>query len=179
MSKLNVGSSNDADGFDNIIGMLLETLLKLRVYGQHRSGTIRISRMHAHSINILYKAHCDHLILRISNNLKLQLFPSEDRFLDKDLPDKTKRKSSADDSTEFLDIINQTTACSAHCISRAYNTGQADILKRFFSFLKTICNLTSRHLDTELIHCILECLAVFSPLDGVNLNAYNLDAVFF
>jgi len=103
--------------------LAMETLLKLGLYGQHGSGAIRISRMNTHGINILYKAYCDHLILGISNNLKFQFFPSEDRLLDKDLPDRTEREASTDNSTEFLDIINQTTACSAHGISRSYNAG--------------------------------------------------------
>ena len=40
VSKLNVGSADDADGFDNIIGIFLEALLKLRRNGQHWSGAI-------------------------------------------------------------------------------------------------------------------------------------------
>ena len=135
--------------------------------------------MDAHCIYIFYKADGDFLIFSVPNNLKLQFFPSEDGFLDKYLSNRAERKASGNNCSKLLDVVNQAATGSAHGISGANDTGQADIFERFFCFFKAVCNLACCHFDAQLIHRILECLAVFSPLNSVNLNANNLYAVFF
>ena len=135
--------------------------------------------MNAHGINILYITHGYQLVLGVTYNLEFQLFPSQHGFLDEDLPDKAGGKTPVDDGAELLDVVNQATARSTHSISGTYDAGQADILKRFFRFFETVCNLASRHLDAQLIHRILKRLPVFPAFYGIDLYADDLDAVFF
>ena len=45
--------------------------------------------------------------------------------------------------------------------------------------LDAVDDLASRHIDLEPLHRILEGLAVLASLDGIDLNADYLDAIFF
>src|SRR5512143_2896480 len=109
MSKLDICSADDLYGFNNVIRVLLQSLLKLRADGEHGCGTVRIARMDAHCIDILNEADSDHLVLRIPDNLQLKLLPSQDRFFNKDLVNYTCRESPACHCTEFFKIVYQAT----------------------------------------------------------------------
>ena len=87
MGKLNVRTSDDLNRMDNIVGIFLKTLLQIRRNRQHGSRAIGVSGMDSHGIYIFNKTDCDHLVLGVTNYLKLQFLPSEDRFLDQDLTD--------------------------------------------------------------------------------------------
>jgi hypothetical protein len=43
--------------------------------------------MHAHGVDVLDEADGDHLVLGVADDLQLQLFPAQHRFLDEDLVD--------------------------------------------------------------------------------------------
>ena len=71
MGKLHVGSADYLHRFHDLIRLLLKTLLALFGYGQHGRGTERISCMNAHGIDIFDEADGDHVIVCVTNDLKL------------------------------------------------------------------------------------------------------------
>ena len=89
MGKLYVGSPDDLNGLDNVIGIFLKPLLKLGRYGEHGGRTKGITGVDTHGIHILNKTDRYHLVFAVPNDLKLQFLPSQNRFLHQNLAHKT------------------------------------------------------------------------------------------
>ena len=178
MRKLYVRSTDNLYRIYDLIRLLLHSLLTFFRNRQHRSGTERISRMHAQWIDIFNKAYRDHIALCITNYLKLQLFPSENRLLYKHLSHKTCLQSSCTYSLQFFLIIDKSAAGTAHSISRTQYHRIAQLISNRKCFVYRIRNLASRHFHAKLIHRLLKLDAVFPTFDRIHLHTDNLYIIF-
>ena len=95
MRELDIRAADDLDRLDDVVGVLLQPLLELRVDRQHRRGAEGIAGVHAHRIDVLDEADGDHLVLGVAHDLELQLLPAEHGFLDQDLADQAGRDAAA------------------------------------------------------------------------------------
>ncbi len=134
--------------------------------------------MNPDGVDVLNKADRDHLVLGIAHHFQFELFPAQHRFLDQDLPDQAGRDAARGDDAQFLDVVDQAAARSAHRISRPDHHRVAERLGDLFGVFDRIGRLAARHLDAETVHGFLKRDAVFAALDGIDLDADNLDAVF-
>ena len=64
-------------------------------------------------------------------------------------------------------------------IAELRRQGQADLGDGLLRLLQVVGDPALGHLDAELVHRVLECLAILAALDGVDLDADDLDAVLF
>ncbi len=87
-----------------------------------------IAGMHAHGVDIFDKADGDFLAFGVPHDFEFELFPSFYGFFDENLSDKAGGKPAAHDDPEFLKIINQAAAGSAHGICGTNHAGQVDSL---------------------------------------------------
>ena len=178
MCPLYVCSADHLDRFHNLVGFLLKTFLYVLRDRQHRCGTERISGMYTERIDVLDEADCDHIVVRITHNFQLQLFPAENGFFYKHLSYQTRLKSTGADCFQFFYVVYETAACTAHRICRT----QYDRITKFVCDRKRlvygICHFTSCHLDSETVHRMLEFDTVLSTLDRVNLYADHLYVIF-
>ena len=74
--------------------------------------------MYSKWIDILNKAYCDHVAFTVTYYLKLKLFPSKDRLLNKNLTYKTCLKTSCTYNLKLFLVVYETAAGSTHCVSR-------------------------------------------------------------
>ena len=74
-------------------------------------------------IDILYKADCYHIAFTVSYNLKLELLPAQNRFLNKNLSNKRCLKTSCTHCLKLFFIIYKSAAGTAHGIGRTENNG--------------------------------------------------------
>ena len=81
MRELDICSAYHPYMLHYFISLLLELFLYLLRDGEHRRRTEGVTRMYAHRINVLYEAYRDHIIILITNHLKLQLLPAGYAFL--------------------------------------------------------------------------------------------------
>ena len=78
MSKLNVGSTNNADVLNNLVGLTLKLFLQIFRDSQHRSCAEGITSMNANRVNVLNETDCYHVVVLVTNNFKLKFFPAKD-----------------------------------------------------------------------------------------------------
>lgn len=91
MRPLHVGATDDADLVDNRVALLLEAIDDLLRDGLHGGGAERVTRVHAHRVDVLDGADGDKLPLGVADDLELELFPAQDALLDEYLGDRRGR----------------------------------------------------------------------------------------
>ena len=177
MRPLHVGAADDADLVDDRVGLLLQAVDDLLRNGLHGGGAERIARMHAHRVDVLDGADGDELSLGIADDLELELLPAQDALLDQDLGDRGRGQAAGDRGLELVDVVDQATAGAAHGVGGAQHTRVAELLGDLDGFLDRVRDAAAGHLDAELGHRVLELLAILAALDGIDLDADDLDAV--
>ncbi len=134
--------------------------------------------MHAHRVDVLDEAHRDHLVLRVANNLNLELLPVEDRLLDEALVRERGVESASADRLQLLVVVAEAAARSAHSVRGTDDNRIANrIVDEVERRLDGVDDARLRRLDAELLHRLLEDLAVLSALDGAEVDADDLHAV--
>ena len=177
MGELDVGAADDADALDDVVGPLLEALLELVADGEHGCGAEGVAGVDADGVDVLDEADGDHLAGGVADDLELELLPSEERLLDEDLMDEGGLESACGDGSEFLDVVAEAAAGAAHGVGGSDDDGEADFLGDGLGALDGVCDLAACHVDAEAVHGLLEGVAVLAALDGVDLDADDLDAI--
>ncbi len=88
MCELAVTAADYFDSLDDLIGILLKLSLNLFGDREHGSRTERVTCMNTDGIDILDKADSDLVVLGVSYDLELKLFPTGDGFLNENLVNK-------------------------------------------------------------------------------------------
>ncbi len=133
--------------------------------------------MHAHGVDVLDEADRDHLVLRVADDLELELLPAENGLLDQDLADEAGGEAAGGDDPQLLDVVDQPAAGAAHRVGRADDDRVAEVGGDLLGLLDAVGGRAARHLDAEPVHRLLEGHPVLAALDGVGLDADDLDAV--
>ena len=178
VGELDVRPADDADGLDDVVGILLEALLEFWADGEHRGRAVGIARVDAHGVDVFDEADGDHLVLGVPDDLQLQLLPAQDRFLDEDLADEAGGDAAAGHDPQFLDVVDEAAAGAAHGVGRADHDRVAEGGGDLLRLLDGVGRLALRHVDAEAVHLRLEGDPVFAPFDGIHLDADHLHAVF-
>ena len=178
MCKLYVGTADDLHGFHDAVCVILQSRLQLFGNGQHGSRTEGISGVHAHGIDVLDEANGDEVIVRVTNNLELELLPAKDRLLYQHLANQAGLQASRANRLQLVLIVNQSAACAAHGVSGTKYNGIAELVSDRECLVNGVCNFTARHLDAQLVHGILEFDSVLAALDGIHLHADDLYVIF-
>ena len=97
MSPLYVCAADYLNRLYNLVGFLLKALLNFLRDSEHRCRAEGITCMNTYRVDVLDEAHGNHVVLRIADNLQLQLLPAEDGFLNQNLSYHTCLKSSGAD----------------------------------------------------------------------------------
>ena len=176
--ELHVRPADDADRLDDLESVALEALFEVLGDREERRRAEAVARMHAHRVDVLDEAHRDHLVLRVANNLDLELLPVEDRLLDEALVRERGVESASADRLQLLVVVAEAAARSAHRVRGTDDDRVANrVVDEVESRLHGVDDARLRRLDAELLHRLLEDLAVLSALDGVEVDADDLHAV--
>ncbi|OQA55575.1 MAG: hypothetical protein BWY42_01421 [Candidatus Omnitrophica bacterium ADurb.Bin277] len=178
MCKLNVGSPHHSDRFHNPVGILLEFLLDLGRYGQHRGNAKTVTRVNPHGIYVFDKTNRDFLIFRITHHFKLQFLPTDHRLFNEYLPRDAEGQSPQGNHPKVFDVIRDPAAGTSHRVSRTDHDRISDLLSDRLAFLNGTRGRRLRYRDPELRHGFFENLAVLPPFNRVRLDPDNLDPVF-
>ncbi len=177
MGKLYVSAADDADMLDDLVGLLLQLLLQIFIDRQHGCRTEGISGVHAAGIHVLDETDRDHIVVLVADDLELELLPAQDRLLDQDLTDERCLQAAGTDCLQFFFIIYEAAAGTAHGIGGTEDDRITKPVGDRQGFLHTVGHFTAGHLDAQLVHCLLKLNAVLAALDGIRLNADDLDTV--
>ncbi len=133
--------------------------------------------MHAHCVDVLDETDGYFLAFGIPDHFQLQFLPSDNRFFNEDLINKTYRESPCGHNTQFFDIVYSTTACAAHGVSGTDYDRVTKLISNLFRLLHIESKLAFWHLDSKPVHCVFECATVFTPLYGIHLNPDDFDSI--
>ena len=135
--------------------------------------------MNTDRVNIFHVADCDAVIVAVAHDLVLNFLPACDAALDKYLPDHTVFETFDNNLNQFFFVIGNTAAGSAHSICRTDDNRVSDFICKADCGLNILNNRAFRDRLTELLHCLLEKLTVFSFFNGFQRCAKKLYSVFF
>ena len=177
MSKLYVGTADNLNAVNDLVSLLLQSLLQILRYGEHRRCTEGITCVYAHGINIFDEADGDHVAVLITDNFQLQLFPACHTFLNQYLAYGACLQTSCAYGLELFLVIYQTAAGTAHGICGTQNYGISQIVCYLKSLVNAVAYFAARHAYAKAFHGLLEFDTVLTALNGIYLNADNLYAI--
>ena len=133
--------------------------------------------MDAHGIEILDRTNDDAVVVLVSNDLHLKLFPTNKRFIDKQLIGWRQFETALTNGLELHTVVSNTTAGATHGKGRANDAGKTDLFENTKRFLQRMSNLGARRFQPDLLHRDIELFAVLSFIDGLLCSANHLDTV--
>ena len=179
VGELAVAAADDFDILNDAIGVILETILNFLADGEHRRRAEGVTGVDAHWVDIFNEANGDDVVFSIAHDFELELFPAGDAFFNEDLTNEAGLETAFADGFEFVDVVDNAAAGAAHGVGWTQHDRIAELVSDLHSFVDAVSDLAACHFDAELFHLVLEFDAVFAAFDGVNLDADDLDAIFF
>ena len=177
MRELDVRPADDPNRFNDPEGVFRQLFLDRLIDRQHRGGTEGVTRVDPHRIDVLDQADGDHLILRIADNLDLQLFPTRDRLFDQALAGKGRLQPARNDGPQLLDVVDQTATLATHRIGGPDDHRKSQLTRDPLRVGEVIDDLAAGRLDTEAGHRLFKDLAVLTALDRVQFHTDHLHMV--
>ncbi len=118
------------------------------------------------------------LSARSAHHLHLVFLPAEERFLDQDLADGREVEAALHDLLEFLPVVADAAAGAAHGEGGADDEREgADPGGHLAGLVEGVGGAGEGHVEADLLHRLLEELAVLALLDRVGVGADHLHAV--
>ena len=178
VGKLDVGAADDADGLHDGVGLAFQPVLNLLGNGQHGGAAEGVAGVDAHGVDIFNEADGDFLALGVADYLHLQLLPADDRFFNQNLVNHGGSQAPGRDLPQLLLIVHDAAAGPAHGIGGADDHGIAQLRGDGEGLIHRVGRSALCHLDSQLVHGLLEGNPVLAPVDGIHLDADNLYVVF-
>ena len=121
--------------------------------------------MNADRIKILHAANSDAVVIPVSDNLELNFLPSGNAALDEYLSDHRVVQPLDHCGDQLFFIFCDTASCASHRIRRAYNDGVTDAFCKRNCCMHILDNRALWNRLAELLHRLLEALAILRLLD--------------
>ncbi len=126
VGELDVRAAYHLDGVHDVVGIFLQSLLQGFGDRHHRRGAVGVAGVHAHGVDVLDEADGDLLALGVADDLKLQLFPAGQAFLDQYLMHQAFVQAAVGDRLELFHVVDEAAAGAAHCVGRADDDRELD-----------------------------------------------------
>ncbi len=175
---MHVGSPDNPDVVDDLIGGFLQALLYAMGNGQHGRGTERIPGVNAQRVDIFNETDGDHLPFGIPYHFQFQFFPAQKGLFHQHLTHQAGLDTPLANLFQFVRCIHKATPDTAHGIGGAQNHGITQLVCNRQSIFHAISHFTARHCNAQAVHGFLECNPVFAPFDGIDFDTDHFDAVF-
>ena len=126
VGELDVRAAYHLDGVHDVVGIFLQSLLQGFGDRHHRRGAVGVAGVHAHGVDVLDEADGDLLALGVADDLKLQLFPAGQAFLDQYLMHQAFVQAAVGDRFELFHVVDEAAAGAAHRVGRADDDRELD-----------------------------------------------------
>ena len=133
--------------------------------------------MDAHRVHVLHGADSDGVAHAVPDDLELDLLPAGDALFNQDLGNGRQTQTILSDLMEFFHGGGNTAAGTAHGEGRTDDDRQADLLGEGDGIGQIFHNLGGDTGLTDLLHGVLEHLAVLRLVDGGALGAQQTHIV--
>ena len=112
--------------------------------------------MDAHRIEVLDRANDDAVVIPVTDNLHLKLFPADNRLFKQHFGGWRHFKTVRDDELELFAVIGDTTARTAHRERWPNDRGEADSLLFLEGLFHRMRDLSVRTFQPDLRHRFAE-----------------------
>ena len=145
--------------------------------GHGRCDGDRVAGVHAHRVDVLDRAHDDHVVVAVAHEFELVLLPAEHALLDEHLVHGRGGQAAAGEPVEVLGGARHAGAEPAHRERRPDDDRQAELGHRGADFVHGVTHPAARGLPAGLGHDVLEQLPVLAAADRLDVRADQLDVV--
>ena len=164
----------DADLADDEPRGVAHPLIFLVGERQDRRDRDAVAGVHAHRIDVLDRADDDEVVGDVAHHLELEFLPADDRLLDEDLVHRAELETALGELAELLDVVGDAAADAAEREGRTNHQRKAERVRQLHRFGEISRQAALRHVETDRAHRVLEQLAVFGHLDGLDRRANQL-----
>ncbi|MBT9149234.1 MAG: hypothetical protein DDT28_00655 [Dehalococcoidia bacterium] len=137
-----------------------------------------VAGVNPHGIQILYRADDNHVVGQVPHHLKLIFLPTQDRLLDKNLPDAAGLYAPGGYYLQLLPVEGYSAPGSPQGVGRPDNHGVADLLGNFCRLFRRISLFAPRSPQAYPFHCLLEENPIFGLSDCLELGPDKLHVIF-
>ncbi len=177
-SELTVAAALNAQLVYNVNGSFPQHAELLGGEAHCRSDYDGVTGVDAHRVHVLHGADGDGVAHAVPDDLELDLLPAGDALFNQDLGNGRQTQTILSDLMEFFHGGGNTAAGTAHGEGRTDDDRQADLLGEGDGVGQIFHNLGGDTGLTDLLHGVLEHLAVLSLVDGGALGAQQTHIVF-
>ena len=147
--------------------------------GQSRRDSDRVTRMHAHGVDVFNRANDDAIIRFVADHFHFIFFPTQHAFFDQHFAGWGGVDPAFHNIDEFGLVIGNAPAGPAHGEGGADNGGKANIFQSLKSRSECFDMVGARCFQTDLGHGVAEQFAIFRLVDGFRGGADHFHIVFF
>ena len=156
-------------------GDVLEHLNLLGSERHDRSHDDRLACMYAKRIEVFHRYHGETVVVGIADNLELNLLPSLERLLDKNLLGVS--ESAFAMLNKLLVVVADAGSESAERIARTHHHGIADAVSHLDGILYRLHGLRNGSFHFYLIKFLYKQITVLGDHDGLYGSSEHLDTV--
>ncbi len=127
--------------------------------------------VHAHGVEVLNGADDDAVVVLVPNDLHLVLLPADQGFVDQQLVGGREVQPALADLLKLILVVGNATAGAAHGEGRPDDAREADLLGHFPGLLHGVGDGRARAFQADLLHGLVEPVAVLGLVDGVGVGA--------
>ncbi len=131
--------------------------------------------MHAHRVEILDRADNDAVVVLVTNDLHLELFPADHRLLEQNLGSGRHFEAVRDDALEFLAVVGDAAARTAERERRPDNGREPDVLLLLERFFERMRDERTRALEADFGHCLAKQVTILGHVDRLAFRRDHLD----
>ena len=175
---LHVAAALDAQLGDDVECRGTEHLIFLVAQGLRRCNYDRVAGVYADRVNVLHVTDGDGVALVVAHYLVLDFLPACDALLDQNLVHAGVHDAGGRNFAQLLPGVGNAAAGAAECVRRTDDDRQTDLTGEINRILDRVNNLGGNDRLTDLLHGVLEHLAVLCLCDGGRISAEQLYAHF-
>ena len=154
-----------------------DLILAVRQRLDRRDGD-RVAGVNAHRVEVFDRANHHAIVSAVAHDFHLELFPTEQGFIDEHLGNRRKIEPPGDDFLILLAVVSDPAALAAEGERWPHDQRESpDFLGDLASFLHRVGDARARHIEADLDHRLLEELTVLALIDGLGIGADHADAM--
>ena len=135
--------------------------------------------MNSHRVEVLNRTDDHNVVIEVTHDLHLVLFPTNNRLFDQDFGGWRLVKTTANEQVEFIAVVSDRRTASAHREARTDQAGKTDFFHNLAGVGHSLNRFAVADVQAARVHGLLESIAVFRFVDRISVGSDHLDAMFF
>ncbi len=136
-----------------------------------------VAGVHAHGVEVLDRADDDAIVVLVTNDLHLVLLPPQQGFVDQQLVVVGELEPATADLLELLLVVGHAAAGAAHGVGGTDDHREAQLALNLPRLVHGVSDLGLGALQADVLHRLVEQIAIFGLVDGIGVGTDHLHAV--